>query len=149
MFSTFSRKWGTCNIRKCFSVFGVFCTINWYFEYDIRIMCLFLYIWSWTNVIFEKMFGSVNNFRTTFFSGICLRWLVVNGPLIINVIGKADWVVIIVAFRSLLETAWEHEECRFMNIWRKIITPNLDYKYRVCLLELWCAAISYSKIFSV
>ena len=37
--------------RTYFGDLGVFCIINWYFECDIRILCLLLYIWSWKNVI--------------------------------------------------------------------------------------------------
>ena len=33
----FSKK------RKCFSMFGVFCIINLYCEYRVRILCIFLY----------------------------------------------------------------------------------------------------------
>ena len=41
--------------RIYFGMFGIFCTINWYFEYDIRILCLFLFIWSWKMWFFEKI----------------------------------------------------------------------------------------------
>ena len=32
------------NVRKYFGVFGVFYIINRYFEYRIRILCIFLYM---------------------------------------------------------------------------------------------------------
>ena len=49
--------WNVSSVSNCsnesfwclmyFVVFGVLCIRNWYFEYDIRILCLFLYIWIW------------------------------------------------------------------------------------------------------
>ena len=54
MFDFFSfrcvRTFSKCS--KVFWCFWWFCIIDWYFEYYIRIMCLFLNIWSWQNVFF-------------------------------------------------------------------------------------------------
>ena len=50
-FSKFSKN---RNVRMCFGIVCVFCIINWYVEYDIRILCLFLYIWSWNKWDFLK-----------------------------------------------------------------------------------------------
>ena len=54
-----------------FGVVGVFCTINHYFEFGIRILCIFLYIGSYFKDIFELFLEtcprSVNNFRTNYF----------------------------------------------------------------------------------
>ena len=65
-------------------VFGVvFCIINWCFEYDIQIRCLFLYIWSWKHVMFwkSKIIKSVNHFRTKVLWGYLWDFWVLNGPL--------------------------------------------------------------------
>ena len=57
-------------VRNYFDTFGVFCNINCYFQYGIRILCLFLYIGRYFKGIFDifeifwKMTRSVNNFST-------------------------------------------------------------------------------------
>ena len=73
------RKQKMC-IEMYFGILGVFCTINYYFEYRIRIMCIFLYMGTYFKDIFRhfsnpqnhKIFDppkvknksrSVNNFR--------------------------------------------------------------------------------------
>ena len=42
--------------RKCFGIFGPFRTINRYFEYLIRILCIFLYMGEHTLKIFFDIF---------------------------------------------------------------------------------------------
>ena len=39
--------------RKYFGIVGLFCTINRYFEYRIRILCIFLYMGTWCKDIFR------------------------------------------------------------------------------------------------
>ena len=61
--------------RNYFGVDGLFCIINVYFEYRIRILCIGLYIGTWFKCIFEHFSEnkintsktnprSVNKFRT-------------------------------------------------------------------------------------
>ena len=62
-------------IRKCFYIFGLFCIINRYFEYRIRICCIELYMGTLFKTFFDmfsKRFKncpiSVNIFLLTIFS---------------------------------------------------------------------------------
>ena len=65
-----------------FGSVGVFCTINCYFEHDIRILCLQLYIWSWKKCVclrfFDKKSQKCEQISYEIFGGILL---VLNGPL--------------------------------------------------------------------
>ena len=73
-----------------FGILGVFCTINWYFEYRIRIRCTFLYMGTYFKDLSEHFFFS-NNFQTcprsanifgTNYSFLEFwGFLVLNGPL--------------------------------------------------------------------
>ena len=42
--------------RKYFGIFGVLCIINRYFEYRIRILCIWLYMGTSVKCIFEHLF---------------------------------------------------------------------------------------------
>ena len=60
--------------RKYFGIFGIFCIINRYFEYRIRIRCIWLYLGTWFKIcfyvfwdLFKKCPRSVNSFRTKCF----------------------------------------------------------------------------------
>ena len=76
------------NFRKYFGMFGLFCTINRYFGYRIRILCIFLYMGIWCKDIFRHYPTPKINFfdppnRT--FSQKCEQFsyrgfLVLNGP---------------------------------------------------------------------
>ena len=73
-------------VRKYSSMFGVFCIVDWYFEYDIRILYLFLYIWSWKMWFFDifrlKTVPEVWTIFVRDISGDIFGILVLNGPLI-------------------------------------------------------------------
>ena len=71
---------------KCFGSY--FVRINWYFEYRIRILCIFLLWEHISNIVrhFRQTKSilctrSVNNFRTNYLLVICWGLLVLNGPL--------------------------------------------------------------------
>ena len=46
-------------VRMYFGIYGVFCIINCYFEYGIRILCIFLYIGRYFKDLFEHFFKHV------------------------------------------------------------------------------------------
>ena len=70
----------------CFGIVGLFCIINCYFEYGIRIRCTLLYMGTLVKCIFEHFYEhflnsprSVNNFRTKDCFGYLWGFGVVNG----------------------------------------------------------------------
>ena len=69
------------NCRMYFGIFGVFCTINCYFAYVYRILCIFcIYdhiLKMFFEVVVQKCRRSVISFRTIFF---CLRCFGIWGP---------------------------------------------------------------------
>ena len=65
--------------RNYFGVVGVIC--NWYLAYHIRILCLFLYIWSWTIVMFWKMSQKCEQFSYEILLVRFFNFWVLNGPL--------------------------------------------------------------------
>ena len=82
---TFPKK------RKYSVIVGLLCIINCYFEYRIRILCIWLYMRTWFKMIFWDFFRknsknvskkfkkcprSVNNFRTDNFARYCFGILV-------------------------------------------------------------------------
>ena len=77
------------NIQMYFDMFGVFCTINCYFEYRICILCIFLYVGTYFNDMFQHFSNnkiesfprSANNCRTNYALGMFLGFGVPNGPL--------------------------------------------------------------------
>ena len=51
-FSNWSRNVRNLFFHVYFDMLGIFCTINCYFEYRIRIMCIFLYMGTYFKYIF-------------------------------------------------------------------------------------------------
>ena len=79
--------------RKYFYIVGLFCTRTHYFEYRIRILCIFLYMGAYFKYIFRHFSSPQIEFSTPqikFFSEKCEQFsyrgfLVLNGPLMIHI----------------------------------------------------------------
>ena len=70
--------------RKYFDIVGIFCIINRYFEYRIRIRCIWLYMGTWFKIVFWQLFKTnpkhVPEVWTIFVLTICLRLFGIWGP---------------------------------------------------------------------
>ena len=111
------------NVRKCFGIVGVLYTINRYFEYRIRILCIGLYMGTWVKCIFEHFFEQIQKMSQTCeqfsyqgflemfwdFQGISVPRYFRSKKLKIDKLGFSVYFVLIFMFLSVWETKkWEH-----------------------------------------
>ena len=88
LFLSFLQNFEKWNVRIYFGILGVICNKNWYFEYDIRILCILMYIGTYfkQNVgHFLTFFGFLIPEVWTIFVRTIFWYfwgfLVLNGPL--------------------------------------------------------------------